>query len=294
MDLDTSFKQLQSFDVDELDEVEAAQRQWIEEAKKELKCTEEDNLTADLFNKLNKPVLCRWLEEARDTMCRQREMMESMKEVIGTMKTEALGDKATVIKLQSELLERKEEQLASLQTAVRTSVQDVKTEIRTYSDALNKPTSAAAISTGAFKKVVKEVMAEEDRSKNLMVFGLAEEVGEKLDGPDGKICAMFQELNEKPRCSAVRVGKAPTTSPSSCRPVKVTLTSSTAVRQLLMKAKLLKEIERLKAVYLGPDRSPADRASQRQLITELKKKKEEQTTHEHFIRGGKVVSRAKA
>lgn len=293
MDLDTSFRQLQTFDVDELDSVEAAQRQWIDEAKMELKCTEEDNLTADLFARPNKPVLCRWLGEARDIMCRQREMIESLKEVIGTLKTEALGDKSTVINLQGELLERKEEQLASLQTAVRTSVQDVKTEILTYSDALKMSTTAAAITPGAFKTVVKEVIAEEDRSKNLMVFGLAEEAGEKLDGADGKISAMFQELDEKPRCSAVRVGKAPTTS-ASCRPVKVTLTSSTAVRQLLMKAKLLKEIERLKAVYLGPDRSPADRASQRQLIAELKKKKVEQTTHEHFIRGGKVVSRAKA
>ena len=292
MDLDTSFRQLQTFDVDELDDIDAAQSNWIEKVKQELKCNEEDNLSKELFARPNKSVLSQWLAESREIMCRQRTMMENMKHVIGTMKTEALADKATVIKLQGELLERKEEQLASLQTAVRNSVQDsVKTEIQTYSAALNKPTAAAAaISPGAFKKVVKEVIEDEDRSKNLMVFGLSEETGEQLDD---KISAIFQEMEEKPRSSAVRVGIKSTNS-AECRPVKVTLTSSTAVRQLLMKAKLLRQIQRLKAVYLSPDRSPEERSSRRQLVTELKKKKEEQVTHDHFIRGGKVVSMAKS
>ncbi len=290
MDLDTSFRQLQIFDVDELDDIDAVQSQWIEKVKKELKCEEEDNLSKELFSRPNKSVLSQWLAEAREVMCRQREMMESMKQVIGTMKTEARADKATVIKLQGEMLERKEEQLASLQTAVRNSVQDsVKTEIQTYSAALKKPTAAEAISPGAFKKVVKDVIMEEDRSKNIMVFGLVEEAGEKLDE---KISDIFQELGEKPRCSAVRVGKAPLTV-KGCRPVKVALPSPTSVRQLLMKAKLLKQIARLKAVYLSPDKSQEDRKLHRLLVSELKKKREEQKTHDHFIRGGKVVSEVK-
>ena len=57
-----------------------------------------------------------------------------------------------------------------------------------------------------------------------------------------------------------------------------------------MKAKSLREIEQLKAVYLCPDRSPEDRASRRQLVAELKKKVNEQPSHQHFIRDGKVVS----
>ena len=288
-DLDTSFMQLQSFDVDELDDLEATQSKWIEEAKAKLKC-DEDNLKAHLFSGLTKPVLCRWLEEARSIMCRQREMLANMKDVIGTLKTEALGDKTKVIKLQGELLERKEEQLASLQTAVRTTVQDsVKTEIRTYSDALKKPTAAAPISPAAFKKVVKDVFEDEDRSKNIMVFGLAEEDGEQLEDT---IISVFSELGEKPKCPAVRVGKSPVAG-IGCRPVKVTLASSTAVRQLLMKARLLRQVERLKSVYLCPDRSPEERASRRQLILDLKKKTSEQPEHRHYIKCGKVVSEPK-
>ncbi len=291
VDLDSSFHQLTSFNASELSDLEVTQETWIENAKKELKCDDPELLTAELFLRLTKPVLSRWLGEARDIMCRQRQTMEEMKDIIGAMKTEALGDKARVIKLQEELLERKEEQLESLQSTVQATVQDsVKTEMRSYSGALQKPSisTAGSISPGAFKKEVKEAIEDEDRSKSIMVFGLAEEAGEQLDS---KVSGIFLELEEKPRSTAVRVGKTPTsTTESGCRPVKVTLTNSAAVRQILMKAKLLRQVEKFRAVYLCPDRSREDRASRRQLVTEMKKKAEEQPGHQHFIRGGKVVS----
>ncbi len=47
LDLDNSFHRLQSFDVLELDDVEACQIRWIEEAKKKLKCNEEENFDAN-------------------------------------------------------------------------------------------------------------------------------------------------------------------------------------------------------------------------------------------------------
>ena len=148
----TSFVELLSFEdfVPELEEVSEGQRKWIDEAKRELKCEDEDDLTADLFARPNKSVMSRWLEGARDIMCRQQQMLENFKDLVSTMKTEAIGDKSKVIKLQEKLLECKEEQLASLQTAVRATVQDsVKTEMMSYSDALKESsgntTSAPAI-----------------------------------------------------------------------------------------------------------------------------------------------------
>ncbi len=289
-DLDSSFSQLQSFNASELYDLEATQETWIENAKKELKCDDQEKLTAELFSRLTKPVLSRWLAEARDIMCRQRDTMEEMKDIIGVMKTEALGDKARVIKLQEVLLERKEEQLASLQTAVRTSVQDsVKTEIRTYGDALKKPSAAAPINTAVFKKVVKDVIEDEDRCKNIMVFGLEEYDGEKLDE---RISGIFLELGEKPRVAAMRFGKRPEAG-GSCRPVKVTLTSSTAVRQILTKTRNLRQLEGLKSVYVTPDRSPAERTARRLLVAELKKMTSEQPLRNHYIKGGKVCSEDK-
>ncbi len=105
-DLDTSYSELLDFEdfVPELKEVSECQHKWIDEAKRELKCADEDDLTADLFARPNKSVLSRWLEGARDIMCRQQQLLEKYKYLVNTMKTEAIGDKPKVIKLQSKLL----------------------------------------------------------------------------------------------------------------------------------------------------------------------------------------------
>ena len=291
MDLNRSFNRLQSLDIDDLEDVQACQESWIDKVKKKLNCEEEDHLTAEKFSGPTKAVSSRWLAEAREIICRQRDVMDSMKEIIELLKTEALGDKGTVIRLQSELLEHKDEQLKSLQTVVQTTVQDtVQAEIRTYGDALKKtPKTSAVINPATFKKVVQDAIKEEDRNKNLMVFGLAEEDGEKLDK---KISDVFMELGEKPRVAAIRVGRSPGVG-TSCRPIKVTLASSTEVRQILAKSSNLRQMERLKAVYVSPDRSPVERAARRQLVLELKKKTAEQTDHKHYIKGGKVCSEDK-
>ena len=99
-------------------------------------------------------------------------------------------------------------------------------------------------------------------------------------------------MGEKPRSAAVRVGRR-SGEGTGCRPVKVVLASSTAVRQLLLKAKHLRQVQQLKTVYLCPDRSPQEREFQRQLVLELKEKSRKQLDHHHYIKGGKVMSEAK-
>ena len=137
-----------------------------------------------------------------------------------------------------------------------------------------------------FKKVVKDVIKDEDRSKNLMVFGLADEDGEQLDG---KLSSVFMELGEKPRVEAVRIGRR-SEAGTGCRPVKVTLASSTAVQQIMSKARTLKQLEKWKSVYVSPDRSPAERSARRLLVEERKKRTAEEPGRNHFIKGGKVCS----
>ena len=129
-------------------------------------------------------------------------------------------------------------------------------------------------------------MKDEDRSKNVMVFGLVEEDGEQLNE---KVSDVFVEIGEKPPLAAIRIGKRPEAG-TSCRPVKVTLPSSTAVQQILSRAKLLKQQERLKSVYVSPDRSSAERSARRLLVDERKKRAEEEPERVHFIKGGKVCS----
>jgi len=52
------------------------------------------------------------------------------------------------------------------------------------------------------KNVVKDVVAEEDRSRNLMVFGLEEEPGEQISE---KVSQVLLQLGEKPIIEASRI-----------------------------------------------------------------------------------------
>jgi hypothetical protein len=54
----------------------------------------------------------------------------------------------------------------------------------------------------SLKRVIKSAIEDEDRSKNLIIFGLIEEDGEKLDS---KVTDLFSDLNEKPRVSTGRI-----------------------------------------------------------------------------------------
>ena len=71
------------------------------------------------------------------------------------------------------------------------------------------------------QEVVNDVIQVEERNRNLVVFGLEEEVGENLEGKVGEV---FQELGEKPHLvEVIRLGSSTS---GKTRPVKVTTSSS--------------------------------------------------------------------
>ena len=76
-----------------------------------------------------------------------------------------------------------------------------------------------------------------------MVFGLCDDENEDLNQ---KICELFEHLGEKPKIEARRLGKKSTT--AAARPVKLTLSRSTIVQQMLSKSK------KHKTVFLSADR----------------------------------------
>ena len=291
-ELNNSFCRLQTFDLDGLEEAEATRARWLDNVQQELNCAEEFELKARKFAGPNKPVLAKWLEEATEIICQQREFLCNMKEMVELLKTEALGDKRNVIKLQTELLECKDKQLQSLQTAVETTVQaSVQKEIQTYSSVVAKSSSSSATvcTQQSLKNAVKTAIKEDDRSRNVMVFGLPEEEGEQLDE---KVGELFSELGEKPRVAASRVGRSPD-GRAAGRPVKVALSSATSVQQILLKARRLKLIESRKSVYICPDRSHEERTARKKVVLDLRKAVNEQPELEHFIRNGKLCSKAK-
>ena len=233
---------------------------------------------------ITKEVLAKHLVESLQLVNRQNLLIAHLREQAQVLKTNVISCQDSVIKLQEELMAAKDQQLDALQTAV---VASVKTEMKSYSEAVkaNQPSTAssAVISEDSMKSLVKQVVAEEDRSRNLMMFCLPESNDEQLSD---KVTKVFGQLEEKPKIEACRLGKKS----SSTRPVKVTLSSSTIVQQILAKARNLRQSEDYKHIFLSPDRSVEERALHKQLVLDLKKKKEEEPGKRHYIKGGQLCS----
>ena len=164
-----------------------------------------------------------------------------------------------MIRLQGQLLVQKDEQLQLLKTSVKETVQTmVESGSQSYSAAVQQNSASGTVcNSNILKKVMKSVAAEEDRSKNLIVFGLKEEEEEQLPA---LVTAVLEEIGVTPHFEATRVGwKMPGS--TTIRPVKITVPSSTAVHQILMKTGRLKLVETHKDVWICPDRSSEERAA---------------------------------
>ena len=178
---------LKGFDWDDLVDLQGCTRRWFEEIKGELnvQCEGFIGLTKEKFNsnRIRKEALAFWLEDAGAFMQRQSAVIEQFKDIIDLMKTEALADKTKVIKTQEKLMESQNDQLRRLQSAVESTVQNtVQKEIKSYSEVVTNQSSEAGTQIqDSLRKAVKSAIDEDDRSKNLVVFGLDESDKEQID-----------------------------------------------------------------------------------------------------------------
>ena len=124
-----------------------------------------------------------------------------------SVKQQMFESQQTIIKLQSELIDCKNEQLESVKAAVTTSVgESVKAEFKSYSSALqdNLVQSKQPVNTEEIKRAVQTVVQEEDRSRNVMIFNLPEQDNEDISSV---VTGLFEALGEKPRTEASRLGR---------------------------------------------------------------------------------------
>jgi len=124
----------------------------------------------------------------------------------------------------------------------------------------------------------------EDRSRSFMVFNLAEEESEQINS---KVEEILLELEEKPKVEACRLGKRDPEN-TKVRPVKVTLSTSVAVGQILAKARTLRSSPKHSSVYISQDRTPAEREQHKLLVAELKKMRDSDKSKRYYIKGGVV------
>ena len=197
------------------------------------------------------------------------------------MKSESKSAIKELAEVQSELLQCKRDEIEYFQNGVQSTN---KTELKSYSEAVKKSKNEQVI-LKKIKTVVKDIV--EDRSRNIMMFGLEETERENLDY---KVRDVFEELKEKPLLRAERVGRK--TSEDSDRPVKVSMESSLIVSDILKKSKDLKQSV-FSHVNLKPDRTLEQRLKHKKIVAELKKSIQEVPEKHHFIKNGEVCNQGK-
>ena len=107
------------------------------------------------------------------------------------LRKNVVGCQASVIELQKQLLEAKDEQLKTIQSAVKETVSevksDVKAEFKSYSAVLQTQSGSCGvtITPAEVKTAVKTALAdwadEEGREGNVDIFGLKEEANENVN-----------------------------------------------------------------------------------------------------------------
>jgi hypothetical protein len=248
------------------------------------KVHEMNSITAESLTKIGtKDVLAKCLANALQLMDRQHNFAINLRVHMSSYQQDIIKLQSDVIDAQAKALQITERISSSISKTVEQSVESGFQ--KSYKDAFSAENipSSTIISQATIKSVAKQLVIEEELSRNIMVFGLPEEENEDICKNVGNV---FEELGEKPKVQATRLGKKK----SVARPVKVTFSSATTVKQILMNSKKLRQIEKYKNVFLSPDRTIDQRVQHRELVQQLKDKTKEEPLRYHYIKGGLICS----
>ena len=244
-------------------------------------CRDASELKPDklLKPKIKKEDLVNWLDEIFDHMKRARQALRVAEATIDKLQKDALEDKANIVSLQSVVIQKQREQLSEVSATVQN-------EMKSYCDIVKTNCSNVVVTPDRIKSVVKSVNEEDDRSKNILVFGLKEEEKENLTAV---VSDLIESVGEKPKIQdCIRIGGG--NNKESCRPVKVMLSNSDTAHHILRRSSKLRGVVRHRNVFLAPDRSSEERASHKALVDDIKKKMKTDPSKYHYIKNNVVVS----
>ena len=174
-----------------------------------------------------------------------------------------------------------------LETSVNAVQAVVKEEIQSYSSVLESAATAvkeSCVSALAPSKIRTAIVsALEDRSTNLIVYGLPE----SSDSTDrDSIKDLFQHLDEALVMSKVeRLGR----SGEQVRPIRVVMRTREAARTILGKSARLKDSDLYQRVYIAPDRTFEERSERRALVARLRQMRDHEPEKVWRIRRGSIV-----
>ena len=162
--------------------------------------------------------------------------------------------------------------------------------IALYSEVLSETVrkSVPVLSATKLKKAVKEAVSDDDRSRNVVLFGLSENESADLEN---QITDLFNVIDEKPSFEAERIGLH--SEEEKSRPVKVSFRNAETVHRILTKAMNLRNSADYRKVYNSPDRTPEERAKHRQLVAEMRQLAADNPGQHFFIHCGEICKREK-
>eukprot|EP00116_Pleurobrachia_bachei_P006087 sb/3466349/ len=212
------------------------------------------------------------------------EMTSKEAKASADLKKELLELQRDVIRLQREVIKLKDEVQSADRSTFSTTV---KKELKCYSTVLSQNCAAAVAPRrleAALKKATSPDTSEIDRSKNLMLFGLPESENEDATSTKSKVSDVLSRLESTPVVSSTtrKSGNRP-------RPIKVTLESREDLILLLKKAKLLRQDETYRHVYLSPDLTKVEREENNRVYKTLKQLRMDNPGRKYFIRGGSIM-----
>ena len=192
-----------------------------------------------------------------------------------------------VIRLQKEVIQLKEELHSAEKSTFSTTMRK---ELKSYSAVLSQNCAAAVAPRKlqtALKKATTPVESETDRSKNIMVFGLAEAENEEETATKDAVMKVFAHLEVTPSvtCSA-RVGTKTSVRP---RPIKVSVEKREDLLLLLKKARLLRKDTSFRTVYLSPDLTKEEREESTRLYKTVKQLRLDNPGRKYWVRGGSIM-----
>ena len=203
------------------------------------------------------------------------------------LKQKRIEDQEKIIELQEKLIEKRDSELKSLQSTVETEMKSVQStvqsELKSYSSVLQKKCSEA-LAPRKIAAAVHSVKNKEDRSANIVVFGVAEKEDEELEP---KVQEILEHLNEKPKiCAVRRIGRK---KPGLHRPIRLSVESSSIAFGILRKSKELRNVDDCKSVYLSPDRTVEEQVTRKKLVEQLKLKRTSDPQNKYYIRKGEIT-----
>ncbi len=246
-----------------------------------------DDISQTNFRNVNKDNVIEFAKSVTVILKRSQELLKHAATDLDTLKCEQLENQSKLLAVQDELTVKKSDQLE----AVKSTVDE---KLSSWTNVVKKnctATQSGSLSQKKLKQVVKSAIKDSDRSRNVMMFNIAEE--RKDDGTSSMNydTAIVQQvmyssgLRSPCEISCERIGVP---AQGKSRPLRVNLGSESVVSELLSKSKSLKDTS-LFMVFVEPDRNREERDERRKLVQELKQKRKDNPDQHFYIRNNKIV-----